>query len=63
MTATQILSTSCNEVHRPLMSEDSRLFGGASTGARCCIDGMLCCKNKILESEFGGYTAHHPIAF
>jgi len=41
---------------------DSHLFGGASSGA-WCIDGILCCKNKILGSEFGGYTAHHPISF
>jgi osmotically inducible protein OsmC len=42
---------------------DSHLFGGASSGSSWCIDGILCCKNKILGSEFGGQTAHHAIAF
>jgi hypothetical protein len=38
---------------------DSHLFGGASSGASWCIDGILCCKNKILGNEFDGCTAHH----
>jgi hypothetical protein len=60
-TTTRILSEGFNEVHRPLMFGDCHLFGGASTGARWCIDGILCFKNKALGSEFGGYTAHHSI--
>jgi hypothetical protein len=43
----------------PMTAGDSHLFGGASSGASWCIDGILCCKNKILGSEFRGYTAHH----
>ena len=43
------------------MFGDSHLFGVASSGASWCIDGILCFKNKILGSEFGGYTAHHLI--
>jgi hypothetical protein len=48
-----------NEIHRPLMFGDSHFFGVAPSGACWCIDGILCLKNRILRSEFGGYTAHH----
>ena len=57
--ATQISSERYNGVHRPLMCDNSHLFGGASSGASWFIDGILCIINSTLRGEFGGYTAHH----
>ena len=42
-----------------MMFGDSHFFGVAPSVARRCICGILCCKIKILRSEFGGYAAHH----
>jgi len=48
-----------NAVHCPLVFGDSHFFGVAPSGACWCIDEILCFRNNILRSEFGGYTAHH----
>src|SRR5277367_3598167 len=58
--APAVLSCGCNEVYLPQMCDYIHFFSGASSGAFWCNGGISCIKNKILRSDFGGYTAHHP---
>ena len=51
------------EATRPGTSTYSQCFPGISVGAFSILPQQSLFKIKTLGREFGGYTAHHPIAF